>query len=448
VEGGVLDLGLRYDRISPGGEHPNVPAFISSSGPAYWNPNAATDDTAYANSVSRTFQTTRTQSAFSPRISLTYPVTPKAEIRLAYSRSLEPLAWGTFFARSNSDLAFTDVRDLFGRDIDFASVGLAEGGVRFTLGHTLLDVGVYRKNSPTYVGRITPFEDPKDPTRLVGINVVTVLDVSHTQGVDLGVQWQRGWLDLSGAYSLAHTTGAEGSLTAPNLAPVTLHTAALGGALEVPHDVQGGVLASVARDLSVALLARVQSGEPYTLLQNTGSGVIAPGPRFGSLPVEPFNASSLPWLKRLDLRITKTLRIGGHDWSAYADVRNLLDLSNLTSLFAETGSTTNARHQLTNIIGDPTIGTGEYGNLWNEATDAGALQPDGTTVDLSTCAPWASQANCVSLLRVEQRFGNGDRSFTLAEQETAFNAYYRDFFGEWRFYAPGRTARFGIAFEL
>ena len=445
--GARLSMGVRYDRLTPGGDSPNTPSFISSSGPSLWNPNAATDDTAYANSVDRVFHSAQTQTAFSPRIGLTFAVGRKAEVRLAYSRALEPLSWDNFFAHSNSDLSFTDVREVFGRDIDFAAVGLVEGGVRFALGPTVFDVGLYRKNSPMYVGRINPFPDPKDSTRLVGINVITVLDVTNTQGVDVGVHWQRGWLDVSGAYSLAHTTGTEGSLTAPNLAPVTLHTAALGGALEVPH-LEGGVLASVVRDLSVVLLARVQNGEPYTLLQNTGAGVIAPGPRFGSLPAEPFNASSLPWLKRLDLRITKTLRIGGHDWSAYVDARNFLDLSNLTSLFAETGSTTNARHQIINVIGDPTIGTGEYGNLWNEAANAGALQPDGTTVDLSTCAPWASQANCVSLMRVEQRFGNGDRSFTLAEQETAFNAYYNDFYGAWRFYAPGRTARIGLAFTL
>lgn len=448
VGGGVLDLGLRYDRISPGGEHPNVPAFISSSGPAYWNPNAATDDTAYANSVSRTFRATRTQSAFSPRISLSYPVSSRAEIRLAYSRTLEPLAWGTFFRRSNSDLSFTNVSDLFGRDIDLAVVGLAEGGVRFALGSTMFDVGAYWKNSPTYEGRIAPFEDPKDPSSIVGVNVITLIDDRHTEGVDLGVQWQRGWLTLSGAYSLAHTTGTTGSLTAANQAAVTMHTAALGGMLRVPKDLRGGMFASVGRGMSFSLLGRVQSGESYTRLENLGTGVVAPGAPFTSFPVEPFDASSLPWFKRLDLRVTKTVRISGHDWSAFVDARNFLDLSNLTSLFAETGGTTNPRHQLLTVIGDPTIGTGEYGILWNEAANAGALQPDGTTVDLSSCAPWASQANCVSLMRVEQRFGNGDRSFTLAEQEAAFGAYYSDFFGAWRFYAPGSAVRLGLAFEF
>jgi hypothetical protein len=51
--------------------------------------------------------------------------------------------------------------------------------------------------------------------------------------------------------------------------------------------------------------------------------------------------------------------------------------------------------------------------------------------------------NCVALVRVERRFGNGDQVFTLAEQQATFEAYYRDFFGAWRFSTPGRTIRFG-----
>ena len=443
--GAIVDLGLRYDRISPGGVHPLVPSFISSSGSAYWNPSGATDDTAYANSVARTFTSDRTQSVFSPRLGFTYPIAARTEVRLAYSRTVEPLAWGAFFGRSNSDLSFTDVRDLFGRDIDFATVGLVEAGVGFALGRTAFDVAAYRKDAPKYVGRFTPFSDPKDSSSIVAINVVTLIDDSHTQGIDLGVRWQHGWVTAAGAYGLAHTTGSEGA--AINQSPVTTHSAAIAASLQVPWDLSGGgVLKMLARGLNATVLARLQSGENYTLVQNTGSGVIAPGPRF-NLPVEPFDASQLPSFKRLDLRIAKTMRVGGHDWSLYIDARNILDLSNLTSVFAETGDTTNPFHQAA-TIGDPAVGTGEFGILRDEALNAGALQPDNTTVNLNTCATWQSQANCVALMRTEQRFGDGDHVFTLAEQQVAFNAYYRDFYGSWRFFAPGRTLRVGFEFRL
>ncbi len=56
--------------------------------------------------------------------------------------------------------------------------------------------------------------------------------------------------------------------------------------------------------------------------------------------------------------------------------------------------------------------------------------------------------NCVALTRVERRFGDGNQQFTLPEQQQAFDAYYRDLFGAWRFYAPGRTIRIGMELAL
>ena len=62
------------------------------------------------------------------------------------------------------------------------------------------------------------------------------------------------------------------------------------------------------------------------------------------------------------------------------------------------------------------------------------------------CASWDTQINCVSLQRVEERFGNGDGIYTLDEQKRALNTYYDSFNGSWRFYAPPRQIRLG--FEL
>jgi hypothetical protein len=72
------------------------------------------------------------------------------------------------------------------------------------------------------------------------------------------------------------------------------------------------------------------------------------------------------------------------------------------------------------------------------------LESDGTTVNVGSCATWSSQVNCFAWNRVEQRYGNGDQLFTLAEQQQAFELYYRDYFGGWRFYDPGRTIRIGL----
>ena len=111
-------------------------------------------------------------------------------------------------------------------------------------------------------------------------------------------------------------------------------------------------------------------------------------------------------------------------------------------LFAETGDVRNDRNR-EKTIGDPTVASGEYGSLWNEAETAGALGAD-KTVDLTSCAAWGSQLSCVALRRAEARFGNGDKLYTLAEQERAYNTFYDSFFGSWRFFAPARQVRLGI----
>jgi hypothetical protein len=113
-------------------------------------------------------------------------------------------------------------------------------------------------------------------------------------------------------------------------------------------------------------------------------------------------------------------------------------------LFVETGDIRNDVNRKL-VIGDPALGTGEYGLLWNEADENGALGGDNS-VDLGSCAGWDSPLNCESLRRVEARFGDGDGEYTVAEQERALNTFYDSFLGSWRFFAPRRQVRLG--FEL
>lgn len=433
----VIDIGLRYDRLDPGGDVPNVPAFISASGPALWNANAATDDTAYANSVARVFHAARGRGVVSPRLRFTHPLGTRTTLRLDYSRTVQPPTWQTIFGHSNSDISFTNVFDFFGRDVTFGVSSLIDVGARSLLGpRATLDVAIYRKTLPQYVGRLQAFADPRDPTRFVTINVATAFDGAQVQGVDASVAWTSGrWLSASAAYAFARTV-ADPALTESD---VTTHALAVSAVMRVPDEWKavGGTEAVV--------FVRALSGAPYTRLVNNGIGAIAPD-ESGFAFAEPRNASRLPWTKQIDLRITKAVRVGGRDWSLYADLRNLLDFHNTVAVFAETGTTTNDLHRAL-TIGDP-AGSGEYAILWSEASNVGALQPDGTTVNLSACGSWGSPVNCVALTRVERRFGNGDGFFSLVEQERAFNAYYDDFFGAWRFFGAGRTLRIGVQLEL
>jgi len=200
------------------------------------------------------------------------------------------------------------------------------------------------------------------------------------------------------------------------------------------------LLGTLTQDLSVDLMLRATNGPPYTRFQNAGFGTIAPGGLGSGRLDENINASRLPWTKRLDLRLTKGVRAGGRAWTVYADVRNVLNFRNLVALFAETGSVVNDKHRRDLLAA-------EYDGLRAEANAAGALQAD-TTINLNSCGSWSKPMNCVSLIRVERRFGDGNGLYTLTEQQRALNAFYEAFFGAWRFYGPGRTLRFGVELEL
>jgi hypothetical protein len=188
----------------------------------------------------------------------------------------------------------------------------------------------------------------------------------------------------------------------------------------------------------------VLSGLPYTPLNNVGGGQTAPGTNFGLTASQAgdVNSATTPWVKYLDLRINKGLKLGRVDVTAFADIRNLLNFKNITGLFAETNDVTNAifQHNTT---------AAEFVNLNNEAKANGALNPDGS-VTLGNCATWtastAGPVDCVELKRAEARFGNGNGNYTLAEQGTALNSYYQLFNGAYGFNDSPRDIRLG--FEL
>jgi hypothetical protein len=227
-------------------------------------------------------------------------------------------------------------------------------------------------------------------------------------------------------------------------------------ALQFPGDYRSGTtVGRVLQDLGVFATFRVQSGLPYTPLVNSGTGQTAPRLNFGlggrTLPGQALNSFEMPWTKNIDLRLNKGVRFGRLDATLYADIRNLFNWRNIVGVFAETGDVVNQLHR-TETIGIPAAtlatSTGEYKLLWQEALDAGAWDAGTKAIDLTSCTSWGSQLNCASLRRVEARFGNADGTYTLDEQEKAFNTYYDAFFGSWRFYAAARSVRLGVELKF
>ncbi len=472
----VLEVGARYDYYNSHALFSNTPLYISSAGPKYWNQLSATSDTAYANSLARTFTPAVGHHAISPRLRVSFPITEQTAFRLSYSHQAQSPEFTTLMTAINNDLSFTNTNDVAGRDLNFGKSILFEFGVRHSFSQDLvLDVSAYNKDKVSdFAARILPFPDPRDTTKIGSINVLTNRDFGNARGIDTKFDWRAGqYLNTSISYTFqvskntgsdpfsylntfARQVSGQGDRTPPPEAAQRTNddrTHSLVGsvALQLPNDFRKGTtVGSIFRDLGVFATFRVQSGLPYTRLVNNGDGQTASHLSFGlggrTAPGENLNSFEMPWTKNVDLRLNKGLRIGRLDATAFADVRNLFNFRNVVNLFAETGDVRNDKNR-EKTIGDPAVASGEYGALWDEASTAGVLSAD-KTVELTSCGSWSSQLSCVALQRAEARFGNGDKQYTLAEQERTFNTFYDSFFGSWRFYAPPRQVRVGFEFKF
>jgi len=426
----VLDLGARYDHFTPGGDFQRTPGFTFSD--PNWSPAAATDDTAYTNSVARVFARGRGKSLVSSRIRTAYAFSPNTSARAAYGQQVELPAFIDLLTNTNSDLSFTNTTDAFGRDVDYAKSELMELGARHAFGpHLSVDLSVYRKNNlAPYTFRFLPFASPRQASETLFINVLTKVDGGHGTGTDARLDWHAGTgLSASVSYSFL-TTNTRGDTHA-------LYALAN---VAVPDAWRAGTrLGSLARGLAAVVTIRVATGLPYTRLVDNGDGQVAPqfGPGLGGRAAEQLNASRLPTTKTLDLRLTKGVRIGGRALRAYADFRNLLNFTNVVALYAETGD-------VVNDLRKQKLLSPELAYLQAEASLAGALNPDGSINLSGDCNAWGMPPNCVALRRVEARFGNGDLLYTPLEQTRAFDTYYNSFFGPWRFHGPARTVRVGV----
>lgn len=428
----VVDVGLRYDHFSPGAAFSHVPGRIFTD-PAW---NSTGGDTAYANSVARVFVNGRGQGLVSPRVRLAYTFGPGTSVRAAFGQQVEPPTFRQLLSNVNSDLSFTSTAQPFGRDVDYAKSTLVELGARQAVSAALAaTVAVYHKTAvDPYAYLLHPFDDPSNPGRILNINSLTRLKGNAT-GIDATLDWRSGeGSNGSVAYSLIRSGLVPWIGVVVVGRTVTQQQLSVVGALRLPSEWRWAV------DLEALATLRLTSGIPYPLLVNTGTGLTVPGEL--SLSAGSVDDTKLPWTKSLDLKVAKGIRAGRFAWTLYADARNLLNFTNHIGAYAETGTDENNLFRA-NVLAP------ELGNLATEAQSqpVSKLNADGS-IDLGDCTQWtanaASTINCVALQRVEQRFGNGDHVYTVAEQSKALGAYFDAFFGAWRFHGPGRTLRIGL----
>ncbi|MBA2304816.1 MAG: TonB-dependent receptor [Acidobacteria bacterium] len=461
----VLIGGLRYDRYSARASRPFLLDTVVASATfgEYVNLPGAPIYEAGGTFESRPLVISRPDRAhgyLSPHIQVSFPVTERTNLRLSYAHQVQAPDFALVLNGVNTGG--------LGADLDFGKTVAFEFGVRHAFSDDMvLDVAVYnRDNLAAAAARTFLYNDPVRQRRST-LRRVTNLDFGNARGVDVRLDRRFGNFfngTISYSYQNAKSTASD-PLTNQDRGVTTVNE--IGGilgpppqeiiptVLSRPHDLgaavaftlpgewkKGSVLGSVLGDLGLFATARFATGTPYTPCEVASE---SGGCRIAGAP----NSARLPTSKQFDLRVTKGLELGGLALTAYLDARNLFDFTNVLRVFDVNGTTLNPADRQVQWAADSS----------SFAEDAGAsrvYRGDGA-IDLrfqgalaSGCDAWvtagdrAAAPDCVYLIRAEERYGDGDHVFTLAEQRRASDAFYAVDRGEHNFTGDPRRLRLGL----
>jgi outer membrane receptor for ferrienterochelin and colicin len=468
----VVVGGLRYDYYDTRARRWNNFPRISTN-PAYdpANPQAFfTNDSLFPRDKSHNY--------VSPHIQVSFPVTERTNFRLSYAHQVQAPDFGVALQGINTDISTTNTNNFYGADLDFGRTITFEFGVRHAFSDDMvLDIAAYNKdNLSNAAGRLVSRFDPLRGNNQ-NIRIITNADFGNTRGIDLRLDRRFGNLfngTLAYTFQQAKNTGSDpdtyldfgsrvlnqvsgGNQPPPQaILPTDFsrpHNLAVAAALNFPNDwQQGSIVGSVLENVGLFATFRYTSGTPYTRCQaGIGDEDVVSGDNCNNRFPDPLNSSRLPSFKNLDLRLTKGFSLGGLDLTGYVDARNVLNFKNIIQVFTTTGDVSNSAEEQNNFAAD----SADYAN---EADESGALLGNGA-IDLSFggatdprtgCGSWVDQSgnpaapNCVALIRTEERYGNGDHVFDIAEQRRASDALYYTVRGIHNFTSAPRRMRLGV----
>jgi hypothetical protein len=506
----VIELGLRYDHLNSGIMYPRIPGRASSDPIKDGNRTLAdryalafnAQDSAMVAACNTAltakdslalstcnFFTAAQQSVLSPTLRVSFPVTDRTGFRLSYSHQVQTPDMSVLASGSNSDLSVSNTNDIFARPVGFGKTIMFEFGVRHAFSDDMvLDISAYNKDLVSEgAGRTLNIYDPfvgGDPSLTnEAVNLYTSADFGNVRGIDVRLDRRFGSIfqgTLSYTYQTAKNTGSDpnqylntlartnsavtGARVPPPQAILTssdnrTHTIAGNLAVNFPAGWHSGTLIGrILENGGIFATFRAASGLGYTLMENGGLGSRGPGNGFGlsANPLEPINSSTMPWIKNVDLRLTRGFTVAGKNLSVFATFQNLFNFKNLTAIFAETGDVVNQLYQANNILPQKSLLTSDAGNLWQtRQVTVNGVTTSQTGVNLQDCSQYkyASDGSrgvpdCLMLRQAEARFGNGDNFFDSNEITTAYNAWFNRAQGPYTFYGNGFNMRLGFEFNF
>lgn len=393
----------------------------------------------------------------SPRLHASIPVSPRTSFRGSFAQQAQVPDFRLSLLGINTDISITDVNQVYGSDLDFERTDIFELGLSHRLAEDLnVDLAVYHRSvrSEAVVDLVSRFDPLFGFSR--NLWVLTNGGTGRIRGIDLKLERRWGSI-LSGSLAYSYQDAKTEQPANPFSAAISFpspdrpHSVAGALALNVPPEWKRGSLAgAILNNLGVFTIFRIASGTPYTSCTPLSANDPVLSPDLCASPVPgDLNDSRLPTFKQLDLRLTKRFGPGGR-FTGYLDARNALNFRNVLAVFAVTGKTSNPSEAIANWAADSA-------DLASEATASGVYRANGS-IDLGEgqsdprvgCGSWQDQAgnpaapNCVYLIRAEERFGNGDHVFDLAEQRRASDALYQAVRGEQELTGPRRRIRVGV----
>ena len=483
----VVVGGLRYDFYDSRAARPFVLDTVSSSAtfgqysyfptPSSYGSGGVTFQIGNETLPLVQYQDDPSHDYLSPHVQVSFPVTDRTNFRLSYAHQVQAPDFNLILGGINTDLRVTNTNHVYGSDLDFGKTITFEFGIRHAFSDDMvLDISAYNKDILSdAAGRLVSFPDPSRLGENVDIRIFTNADFGNARGIDLRLDRRIGRFFngvLSYTFQDAKNTGSDpftyinfgsriinqisggnqpppqGIFATANSRP---HNLAGSFALTLPSDWrEGTTMGSILSSVGVTALFRYSSGTAYTKCPaETGNEGVISGQVCSRLFEGDFFGARRPAYKQFDLKFTKGFALGGLDITGYLDVRNVFNFKNILNVFAVTNDVVNGTERVEQNSADSA-------GFADEAIANGVRLADGS-VDLrfggavaSGCGNWVdpqftpTSPNCVYLIRAEERYGNGDHIFTIAEQLAASNASYDLGRGIHTFTDSPRRLRLGI----
>ena len=336
-EGFVVDAGLRFDMFNPGVKR--VKDIKEPTGP-----NQILDASDYTSG--------KTFTKFSPRLSVSFPVSEKTQFRMSYGKffqqpNLQDLYVSPDFL-SRMSLTPPFASTLGNPNLEPEESTQYEVGFRRLLSEKLVfDVNAYYKDLENMINVLTQSSSPNS------IILQQNNDIAIIKGMNFTLEMRRSGKFLTRvSYTLQQANGS-GSASASAfrqewlgfdnsrvIAPLNFDQRhSISGVLDIRNGKDEGPEIGGSKFLSEAgvnFLLRAGSGFPYT--PTTQHPIIVNGPP-SERPTGRRNSQYSPWTIQLDLKADKTIRFGGqYSANIYIEVLNVLDRLNANTVHSQTGS--------------------------------------------------------------------------------------------------------------